>query len=240
MRPIRADEVSPRAGDGLPRQILGAQNARPLRVVDVVIDVSGQIGHADNLSFEGLGPLGRRHADRRSPFAFGMMRDAVAHFPGQVQALPIVLEHVDDAQALLVVIEPAGDELVEHALARMPERRVAEIVAKRDRLGELLVKLQHLGDGPRNLRHLERVSEPRSIVVARRREKYLGLVLEPAERLRVHDAIAIALKRRTDIVFRLLAQPSARLGALRRLRRQDLPLARFQVFTDAGHMLLAD
>ena len=165
-----------------------------------------------------------------------MMRDAVAHFPREVQPLAIVLEHVDDAQALLIVIEPAGNELVEHALARMSERRVAEVVAERDRFGELLVQLQHLRDRPRDLRDLERVRQPRAVVIAGRREEYLRLVLEPAERLRVHDAIAIALKRRAHVIFRLLAQPPARVGALGRLRRQNLPLARLEMFTDAGHM----
>ena len=167
------------------------------------------------------------------------MRDAVAHFPREVQPLAIVLEHVDDAQALLVVVEPAGNELVEHALARMPERRVPEIVAERDRLGQLLVQLQHLGDRSRDLRDLERVRQPRAVVIAGRREEHLRLVLEPAKRLRVHDAIAIALKRRTHVVFGLFAQAPARVGALRRLRRQNLPLARLEVFTDARHSVFA-
>ena len=148
---------------------------------------------------------------------------------------PIVLEHVDDAQALLVVIEPAGHELVDHALAGVAERRVAEIVAERDRFGELFVQPQDLGDRPRDLRHLERVRQPRAVVVAGRREEDLGLVLEPAKRLAVDDAIAIALKRRSHVVFGLFAQAAARVGALGRLGRQDLSLARFEVFTDTGH-----
>ena len=169
------------------------------------------------------------------PFPFRVMRDAVAHFPRQVQPLAIVLEHVDDAQALLIVVESAGNELVEHPLARMAERRVAEVVAQRDRLGELLVQLQHLRDRSRDLRDLERVRQPRAVVIACRREEHLRLVLEPAERLGVHDAIAVALERRTHVVFRFFAQPPARVGALRRLRRQNLPLARLEVLSDARH-----
>ena len=151
--------------------------------------------------------------------------------------LAIVLEHVDDAQALLIVIEAAGNQLVEHALARMAERRVAEIVPERNRFGKLLVQLQHLRDGSRDLRDLERVRQPRAVVIAGRREEHLRLVLEPAKRLRVHDAIAIALKRRPHVVFGFFAQPAARVGALRRLRRQNLPLARLEVFSDARHMI---
>ena len=40
----------------------------------------------------------------------------IAHFPRQVQAPPVVFEHVDDTQALEVVLEAAGNEIVQHAL----------------------------------------------------------------------------------------------------------------------------
>ena len=106
----------------------------------------------------------------------------------------VALEHVDDAQALLVVVEPARHELAQDALAGVAERRVAEVVAERDGLGQLFVQAQHLGDGPRDLRHLEGVGEPRPVVVAGRREEDLRLVLQPPERLAVDDAIAIALE----------------------------------------------
>ena len=132
----------------------------------------------------------------------------------------VVLEHVDDAQALLVVVEAAGHERVEHALAGVAERRVAEVVAERDRLGQLLVQAQHLGDGARDLRDLERVRQPRAVVVAGRREKHLRLVLQPAERLAVDDAVAVALEGRPDGVLGLraagahgVARSSAACGA---------------------------
>ena len=115
----------------------------------------------------------------------------------------VVLEHVDDAQALLVVVEAAGHQRVDDPLAGVAERRVAEIVAERDRFGQLLVQPQHLGDRARDLRHLERVRQPRAVVIAGRREEHLRLVLQPAERLAVDDAVAVALKRRPDVVFRL-------------------------------------
>ena len=147
---------------------------------------------------------------------------------------PVVLQHVDDAEALLVVVEAAGHQAIDDPLARVPERRVPEIVAERDRLGELLVQPQHLGDRARDLRHLERVREPRAVVIAGRREEDLRLVLEPAEGLAVDDAIAIALKRRPDVVFPFRPQPAARVGALRRLRREEFPLACLELLANAS------
>ena len=54
--------------------------------------------------------------------------------------LAVVLEHIDDAQALLVMIEATRHQRVDHALAGVAKRRVAEVVAERDRFGELLVQ----------------------------------------------------------------------------------------------------
>ena len=163
-----------------------------------------------------------------------MLGDAVADFPGEVQAAAVVLEQIDDAQALLVVVEAAGHQLVDDAFAGVAERRVAEVVAERDRFGQLLVQPQDLRDGARDLRHLERVGEPGAVVIARRREEHLRLVLQPAERLAVDDAIAIALERRPHVVFGLGPETAARIGALGRLRREDLALARLELLSD-GH-----
>ena len=78
---------------------------------------------------------------------------------------------------------------------------------------------QHLGDAARDLRDLERVRQPRAVVIAGRREEDLGLVLQPPERLAVDDAIAIALERRagSDPRSRARSRPAA-VGALGGLR----------------------
>src|SRR5688500_14868594 len=127
-----------------------------------------------------------------------MPRNPVAHFECQVQALSIVLEDIDNAQALSVMRKAAGDERVENALAGVAEWRVADVMPERDRLGQLLVQSQHLRDAARDLRDFERMREPRAVMVARRREEDLCLMLQTAEGLGVDDAIAIPLKRRPD------------------------------------------
>jgi hypothetical protein len=83
------------------------------------------------------------------------------------------------------------------------------------------------------------VREPRTVMVAGRREEDLRLVLEAAKGLAVDHAISIALERRPDGILGLGPQPAFRVGALGSLRRQDPPLALFQLFADVRHNGLA-
>ena len=66
------------------------------------------------------------------------------------------LEHVDDPQRVLVVAEAAAEALapaaVEHVLADVPERRVADVVPEPDRLDQVLVEPQRPRDRARDLR----------------------------------------------------------------------------------------
>src|SRR4051794_15105620 len=53
-----------------------------------------------------------------------------------------IFEQLDDAQTLPVVLEPAValHAFRQHLLARMPERRMTEIVRERNRFGEVFIK----------------------------------------------------------------------------------------------------
>ena len=105
--------------------------------------------------------------------------------------------------------EPAAEALapgaVQHVLADVAERRVADVMAEPDRLRQVLVETQRARDRARDPGHLERVGQPRAVVVALRRDEHLGLVLEPPERLAVHDPVAVALERRPQAAVGLLA-----------------------------------
>ena len=92
----------------------------------------------------------------------------------------------------------ASQRVGERLLAGVAERRVPEVVPERDRLGQVLVQLQRAGHRARDPDHLQRVRQARAVVVALRRDEHLRLVLEPAERLGVDDAVAIALERRAQ------------------------------------------
>src|SRR5262245_25724285 len=102
-----------------------------------MVDVRDEIGDAHDLTFQRGRPLLRIETNRRSILALGVPPDPVANLPGEIQTFAVVLENIDHAKALLVMPESAGHEGIEHALAGMAERRVSEIVAERDRLGEL-------------------------------------------------------------------------------------------------------
>ena len=70
---------------------------------------------------------------------------------------------------------------VEHALARVAERRVAEVVGERDRPRRGLRCGQHPRDRARDLRDLERVGQAVAVVVALVADEDLRLVLEAPE-----------------------------------------------------------
>ena len=150
------------------RNIVLADNARAYRVINIMVDVGNAVGKVDNAAF------------RRTRLASaGMADNAVAHLARKVQ----ILEHIHNAQTLLVVPKPEWTSLVKRRLSGVAERRVPEIMSKCDRFGQILVESERPRDGPRNLRDLERMRQPSTVVVTLRRDKYLRLVAQPPERL---------------------------------------------------------
>ena len=108
---------------------------------------------------------------------------------------------------------PKADEaVVERTLAGMAERRMAEIVGQRQRLGEIFVEAEHPRQRARDLRDFERVGQPGAVMVALVEDENLGLVLEPAERGRVDDAVAIAAEGAAAFAGRLGMKPAAARG----------------------------
>ncbi len=142
---------------------------------------------------------------------------------------------VDDAERLLVVTERPLQERCERLLAEVPERRVAEVVTERDRLGEILVQAKRSGGRSSDLAHLERVGEADPVVVTLGGQEDLRLVLQPTERLRVDDPVPVTLETRSERV--LLLGPLAPLARHREggVRRQDLALDLLGSLAGAGH-----
>src|SRR5713226_3572684 len=175
-----------------------------------MVDVRDDVGDSRDLPFDRTRTMRRISSDRDAVLPLRMPRDSVAHFPGEIQPLTVVLQYVDDAEALFVMLEPAWHERLQDALARVSEWRVAEIVAERDRFCQFFVELQHLRDASGDLRDFERMGESRTVVVPLGREEHLGLVLQAAERFRMDDSIAITLERRADVILSFRPQPSSR------------------------------
>jgi hypothetical protein len=88
---------------------------------------------------------------------------------------------------------------------------MSHVVAEPDRLHEVLVEAECTRHAARDPRCLERVRHSRPVVVAGRVDEDLRLPLQTSERFRVQDAVAIALERRAQPAFVLLAEASAGL-----------------------------
>ncbi len=103
-----------------------------------------------------------------------------------------------------------------------PERRMAEVVAEPAIASdEVLVQAAtRWRDPARDAGRLECVREPRAEVIAFGVDEHLRLEAEPPKRLRVDDAVAVALKRRPQPAFLLRQVPSTRLVRPHGERRQ--------------------
>src|SRR5829696_1004663 len=113
---------------------------------------------------------------------------------------------VDDAQGVFVVAEGASvsrEGAGEGFFPCVTEGGVAEIVAERDRLREVLVEAESTGYGTGDLHHLQGVREACPEVIAVRRNEDLRLVHEPAERLGMDNAVPVALEVVADTIGRL-------------------------------------
>ena len=159
-----------------------------------------------------------------------VMPDAVADLPCKVEPVPVVLEHLDDPERLHVVLVARDQQRVprrdlrealgERRLAGVTEGRVAEVVAERDRLGEVFVEPERAGDRAGDLRDLKRVRKACAVVVAFGRKKHLRLMRQATERLAVNDAVAVPLELCPERVEFERAYASARGICERRAVRE--------------------
>ena len=73
----------------------------------------------------------------------------------------------------------------------MPERRMPQIVAERNRFGQILIERQSTCNGAGNLGNLEGMRQTGTIMIALRGKKNLRLMLEAPEGFAVQDPVAI-------------------------------------------------
>ena len=97
-----------------------------------------------------------------------------------------------------VVVEAQAVALqaaVESALARMPKRRMADIVDQGKGFGQIFVEAERCCDIASDLDDLDRMGEAAAKVVRSAAGKDLRLARKPAEGARLHDPLTIALER---------------------------------------------
>ena len=209
----------------LRRNLLFPDEPRADRIIDVVVDVGDLVGEADRLALE------------RVRMARGaVIQDTVAHLLCEVQTPAVLFQHLDDTDTLLDVRESLMAEAVQHMLAAVSERGMAEIMAEGDGLDEVLVQAKCLAEGTGNLADLQGVREARTVVVSLRCDEDLRFMLEAAEGLTVDDTVTITLEARAYVVRLLRTVSSLRFRGECRIRRQGLPLQRFQFFSDTAHL----
>ena len=94
-----------------------------------------------------------------------------------------MLDFLHDPQTMPIVLEPPmpPHQPIHHRLAFVPKRRVTEVMRQGNRFGQGFVEPQGACDVSRNRRHFDGVGESSAIVIARTVQKYLSLVLQPAE-----------------------------------------------------------
>jgi hypothetical protein len=73
--------------------------------------------------------------------------------------------------------KPSGNDCIESLFPCMAEGGMTEIMAQRDRLGEIIVQAKSLGYGTSDLSNLKGMGQPGPVMVARGGKKNLGLML---------------------------------------------------------------
>jgi hypothetical protein len=237
-RLVDAGEAAAALVDDLPHQrdggeILEVEQLGAQPVVDIVGIVGDVVGDGRDLRLEaGMAPElqvlqlriiedRRRHravAAGRATLAVDqrpvVLDDAFQGLPGEIEPIEGRIPALDrghDPQRLSVVVEAAeaGEAGIQGPLARMAERRVAEVVGERQGLGKILVQAQRAGERAGDLGDFQGMGEARPVVVALVEHEYLGLVLEPAKRRRVDDPVAIAPEIAAGAARRLGVEPAA-------------------------------
>ena len=146
----------------------------------------------------------------------------------------VFFQHVNDAQALFVMMESERTAGVQRTFSRMPERRMSEIVAERDRFNEVFVETQRFSDRTGDLRDFKRMDEARAVMIPLRRQEDLCFILQSPEGFAVDDPVTVSLKGRADVAFFFRHTAALRIRGIARIRAEKL-LFQFFCFRSDQH-----
>src|SRR6188472_3638583 len=112
----------------------------------------------------------------------------------------------------------------QHLLPGVSKRRMAQIVGKRDRFRQIFIQPQRTRDGATDRRHLDRMRQARSQMIAGAVEKDLRFVFQPPECTRMDDPRTVPLKFSAISVTRFTVQSAARFARFLSNRRERCAL----------------
>ena len=130
-----------------------------------------------------------------------MAVNAVSDLPCEIQTFTLFFNDFNHSDALLIVTETAVANAVKCTLTRMAERGMSEVMAERNSFRQCLVKSETNGNCPRNLSDLKGVCQSGSVIIALRRKKNLGFMLETAKRVAMYYTVTVMLKARSQLGF---------------------------------------
>jgi len=100
----------------------------------------------------------------------------------------------------------------EGIFTRMAKGRMADIMGKAQRLGQILIEPQRTRNGAADLRDFKAVGQADTVMIAIRRDEHLRLVAEAAKGNRMDNPVAVALEnvaRAARFPTRFGVEPSA-------------------------------
>ena len=112
----------------------------------------------------------------------------------------------------MVEAAETGKHLIERSFAGVAERRMAEIVRQRQRLGEVLVEPERARQRTGDLGDFEGMGQSGPVVVALMIDEHLRLVRQPAEGAGMDDAVAVAPEGVAGRARRLGKAPAPAFG----------------------------
>ena len=134
--------------------------------------------------------------------------DPVNDFPCKIQSPSFLFYRFHHSHTLLIVFEPSRAKFIERTLPCMPERCMSQIMPQGNCFYQFLIKPECFRNCSCILWHLQCMCQPCTVMISFRKKKHLGLLLQSAERLAVHDPVTITLKDRTNITFLFLNLPA--------------------------------
>ena len=128
-----------------------------------------------------------------------MLDNALPNLKGEIQSRKVgvtLLEGLHDPQRVQIVVKPVAEalhDLVQAFLARMAERRVADVMDQSQGLDQIHVQSHQPGDRARDLGDLNRMGQPVAEMIGEARREDLRLVFQPPKGPGMENAVAIPL-----------------------------------------------